>query len=191
MLLRLGLDQGQTQQIEVIGADASLRSAPSGIAQAAGGAAGERRGRRRRGFLARFVVAVVAVGTVAAVGIGAVVGLRWAHFVGADGPSVAVYQGLPYDLPGDLRLYRRVDVQPALPVATLDLDARRALFDHRIESSSSAHARIDALLAGRAVLSAPVAAAPAAAATTAPALTAGTTTTPGGAGTEQASTSAP
>ena len=55
-----------------------------------------------------MVAATLAVVVLA--GVAAVAGLRWAHFVGADETTgrVAIYQGLPFDLCGGLKLYREV-----------------------------------------------------------------------------------
>ena len=53
--------------------------------------------------------------------------------------GVAIYQGVPYDLVGDLRLYRRIRSSP-IPVSTLTPAERAALFDHELLSLDDAQA---------------------------------------------------
>ena len=75
----------------------------------------------RRAFLLALLVFLLLL----AAAVLGVVGLRWAHFVGAsDCGRVAVYQGVPLDLGAGLRLYRQVDSSPVL-VATLTRDGAR------------------------------------------------------------------
>jgi protein phosphatase len=79
------------------------------------------------------------VGIIAILGAGSIYFLRWAHFVGADESSghVAVYQGLPIDLFGGVKLYHEVS-DTHIPYAALDQATRKKLFDHTIRSDSSA-----------------------------------------------------
>jgi protein phosphatase len=98
----------------------------------------ERQPRRRLGAL-RLLAAGAAAGLLIAVGA---FGLQSAHFIGATGDGhLAVYQGVPFDLPFGIRLYRRVELSP-VPVAALTPAERRAVLDHRISSESSARNRI-------------------------------------------------
>jgi protein phosphatase len=85
----------------------------------------------------------VAVAVLVLIGGGIAVGLRKAHFVGADETTghVAVYQGLPIDLFGGIKLYREVS-ESTLAYASLDATTRKTLFDHRIRSESDAQAAI-------------------------------------------------
>jgi protein phosphatase len=54
-----------------------------------------------------------------------------AHFIGVEPDGrVAVYQGLPYDLPGGIHLYRTVRVSSRLYAAQLTAGERRRFFDH-------------------------------------------------------------
>jgi PPM family protein phosphatase len=71
--------------------------------------------------------------------------LSWAHFVGAtpDG-RVGVYQGLPFDLVGSLRLYR-LDYETTIPVGALSTAERVRLFDHTLGSRTATLARVAAL----------------------------------------------
>jgi hypothetical protein len=81
----------------------------------------------------------------AALAVGGLAVLREAHFVGATSDGrVAIFQGVPYDLVGDLRLYRRVR-SSSIPVSTLTPAERAALFDHKVLSLNDAQARIDRL----------------------------------------------
>jgi Serine/threonine protein phosphatase len=58
-----------------------------------------------------------------------------AHFIGAEPDGrVAVYQGLPYDLPGGIHLYRTVRVSSRLYAAQLTAGERRRFFDHGLHS---------------------------------------------------------
>ncbi|MGN6378121.1 MAG: Stp1/IreP family PP2C-type Ser/Thr phosphatase [Gaiellales bacterium] len=98
--------------------------------------AGRSRGGRALRMTARVVAVVMIAGLLAA---GAVAGLRWSHFVGADQATgrVAVYQGLPVNLPFGLRLYRET-YESGVLYATLSTAQRKQLFDHRLRSSADA-----------------------------------------------------
>jgi serine/threonine protein phosphatase PrpC len=90
---------------------------------------------RRRVLLLGLVAAVLA----AAAALGAWA-LSWSHFVGVEPDGhVAVYQGIPYDLPGGIHLYRPVHVSGRLLAAELRLSERRQLFDHALTSATSAN----------------------------------------------------
>src|SRR3954453_19952724 len=69
-------------------------------------------------------------------------GLWRSHFVGAepDGRG-AVYQGVPWDIVGNVRLYRPVYLSPLL-AAQLSPAERRALFDHTLRSDDSARSAV-------------------------------------------------
>jgi serine/threonine protein phosphatase PrpC len=58
-----------------------------------------------------------------------------AHFIGVEPDGhVAVYQGLPYELPGSIHLYRPVRVSFHLYAAQLTTSERRRFFDHDLRS---------------------------------------------------------
>ena len=58
-----------------------------------------------------------------------------AHFIGVEPDGrVAVYQGLPYELPGNIHLYRPVRVSSRLYAAQLTQSERRRSFDHGLHS---------------------------------------------------------
>jgi PPM family protein phosphatase len=72
----------------------------------------------------------------------AVWGLWRSHFVGAEADGhVAVYQGLPWNIAGNVHLYRTVYVSPLL-AAQLSQPERKKLFDHSLESKSSAVGKV-------------------------------------------------
>ncbi len=75
-------------------------------------------------------------------------GLANSYFVGAeeDG-SLAVYQGLPYDLGGGISLYR-VRYVSLLDAAQLSEEERAALFDHDLMSFDDARERLAPLETG-------------------------------------------
>ncbi len=89
------------------------------------------------------IAGVVLVGVVA---VAAVAGLRWSHFVGADERTgqVAIYQGVPFELPLGMKLYRETFVSN-VPYRSLSAAQRTRLFDHRLRSDSSAQAAIQPL----------------------------------------------
>jgi protein phosphatase len=99
---------------------------------------------RRRG-LRRLLFVLSAVVVSAALALGGLALLRQSHFVGAtaDG-KVAIYQGVPVNLVGDLRLYRRIRTS-RIPVAVLTPAERAALFDHALLSLNDAEQRVDRL----------------------------------------------
>ncbi len=99
---------------------------------------------RRRG-LRRLLFVLSAVVVSAALALGGLALLRQSHFVGATADGrVAIYQGVPVDLVGDLRLYRRIRTSP-IPVAALTAAERAGLFDHSLLSLSDAEQRVDQL----------------------------------------------
>jgi protein phosphatase len=93
----------------------------------------ERHPVRRRAVLASLLVIVVLLACAFAVW-----GLWRSHFVGAEADGhVAVYQGLPWNIAGNVHLYRTVYVSPLL-AAQLSQSERRKLFDHTLRTKSSA-----------------------------------------------------
>jgi len=96
--------------------------------------------RRRRG--ARLLSAFLLTALVVAACVAALFGLSRSHFVGAEPDGqVAVYQGVPYDLVGPVKLYRAVYVSPLL-AAQLTPEERRSLFDHNLRGHDSALERL-------------------------------------------------
>ncbi len=69
-------------------------------------------------------------------------GLWRTHFVGAEPDGhVAVYQGVPWNVVGNVKLYRAVYVSPVL-TAQLSQVERQQLFDHTLRSDGSARAAV-------------------------------------------------
>jgi protein phosphatase len=100
---------------------------------------------------ARYMIrTVAAVAVVAVLATALVYGYSWSHFVGADRATgrVAVYQGIPVDLPFGLRLYRET-YQSAVYYATLSTAQRQHLFDHRLRSSADAMQAVRAVQAAQ------------------------------------------
>jgi PPM family protein phosphatase len=91
----------------------------------------------RRALLALLVLVLI----VAVCGF-AVWGLWRSHFVGAESDGhVVVYQGLPWNIVGSVKLYRPVYVSPLL-AEQLSQAERRKLFDHTLRSDDSARAQV-------------------------------------------------
>jgi protein phosphatase len=99
----------------------------------------ERDGRPEpRGPGRRIVFASLALVLVALACGFAVWGLWRSHFVGAERDGhVAVYQGVPWNIVGNVHLYRTVYLSPLL-TAQLSRNERRKLFDHSLRSKESA-----------------------------------------------------
>jgi len=92
--------------------------------------------KRRPLKTAAKVLVVLAI--LAGIGIGAYYGVRQFYFLGIDeGGRVALYRGLPYDLPLDARLYSEV-TSAAFQADTLPDDRRDEATDHELRSRSDA-----------------------------------------------------
>ena len=107
--------------------------------QATNGRGGERapRGPGRRVLVATLFLALL----VGASGF-VVWGLWRSHFVGTEANGhVAVYQGVPWNVVGNVHLYRTVYVSPLL-AAQLSQAERRRLFDHSLRSEDSARTEV-------------------------------------------------
>ena len=90
----------------------------------------------------RALFALLALLLVIALCGGAVWGLWRSHFVGAESDGhVVVYQGLPWNVVGSVKLYRPVYVSPLL-AAQLSRPERQQLFDHSLRSEDSARAAV-------------------------------------------------
>jgi protein phosphatase len=88
---------------------------------------------RRRVVLATILLVAILLASAFAVW-----GLWRSHFVGAESNGhVAVYQGVPWNIAGNVHLYRTVYVSPLL-AAQLSRQERKKLFDHSLRSNSSA-----------------------------------------------------
>jgi PPM family protein phosphatase len=93
--------------------------------------------KKRRRLSWKVAVAVAVVLLAAAVG-GAVYGLSRANFIGVDKSGyVAVYQGVPWNLPFGIHLYREVYTSRLL-ASEVSRPSRKKLFDHTLRSRADA-----------------------------------------------------
>jgi protein phosphatase len=75
---------------------------------------------------------------VAAIGVGAWLGMRQVYFLGTDeGGRLTLYRGLPYDLPLGIELYSEVYSVP-VQVASLPVDRRESAIDHTLRGRDDA-----------------------------------------------------
>jgi protein phosphatase len=95
------------------------------------------------GGLRRVALAASAVVLVVILAVAGAIGLRSSHFIGADTATgrVAIYQGVPVDLPFGVHLYHVV-YESRVSYVSLAPDQRRRLFDHTLRSESSAHSTL-------------------------------------------------
>ena len=123
---------------EAVRTEAERRRAAS-LGGAASGAPPRRRERverkRKRRIPVKSLVALIVVAGIAVAGFFAV---RQVHFLGTDeGGRIAMYRGLPYDLPFDVELYSEVTSTPTL-VASLPEDRRDEVTGHELRSRDDA-----------------------------------------------------
>ncbi|MDQ2911589.1 MAG: Stp1/IreP family PP2C-type Ser/Thr phosphatase [Actinomycetota bacterium] len=103
---------------------------------------GNRRRREPRGPGRRLLVAALTLTLLVGASGFVVWGLWRSHFVGAEANGhVAVYQGVPWNVVGNMHLYRTVYVSPLL-AAQLSRPERGKLFDHSLRNESSALAAV-------------------------------------------------
>jgi protein phosphatase len=102
----------------------------------------ESAGRSEPSYARRFLYSFLALAVIVLAVLALLWGFSRAHFVGAEADGrIAVYQGVPYDLVGDVRLYHPVYVS-RVHAAQLTPAERRALFDHDLRGESSALAAV-------------------------------------------------
>jgi len=98
----------------------------------------ERPARRRRRRLRIPVGPILVLFLVACVILGAYFASQTVYFVGSTNDGfVAVYRGLPYDLPAGIRLYT-VNYESGLPADELTQAQKRTLEDHKLRSKDDA-----------------------------------------------------
>jgi protein phosphatase len=116
-----------------------VRGLPPGHA----GAGAARARRAGSGRARRRIGASLAIVAVAAAGVGLYVGSRQFYFLGTDDRGViALYRGLPYELPLGIRLYTRVYSSDVPALAITDARQRRNLLDHQLRSRGDAITRV-------------------------------------------------
>jgi protein phosphatase len=119
---------------------AAAREAPAGqpVAGRRGVAAGPAGRGRVGGWPRRLAKALAGVAVVAAIVGGAVYGLRHVYFLGTDsGGRVALYRGLPYDLPLGIELYSEVYAAP-VQASAVPADRQDSATDHTLRSRDDA-----------------------------------------------------
>ena len=90
---------------------------------------------RRRRFPVKSLIALIVVAGLATAGF---FGARQVYFLGTDeGGRLALYRGLPYDLPLDVELYSEVTSSPT-SVASLPEDRRDEATNHELRSRDDA-----------------------------------------------------
>jgi PPM family protein phosphatase len=100
-----------------------------------GGAAAPGRERRWPRRLVTSLVVVVILGLIVG---GAAYGLRHVYFVGSDdGGRIALYRGLPYNLPLGINLYSEIYAAP-VQVSALPADRRHSVTDNSLRKRSDA-----------------------------------------------------
>jgi protein phosphatase len=107
----------------------------------------------RAGRLRRHRRALVSLGVLVVVlsvlGAGAYLALQSVYFIGTnDRGLVTLYQGLPYQLPGNLALYNSTYVS-GVGASTLTPARRRTLLDHSLRSEADAASLIRSLELGQ------------------------------------------
>ena len=104
--------------------------------------------RRRWRTVAKVLVALAVI---AAIVLGAWYGARQVYFLGTDeGGRLALYRGLPYDLPFGIELYSEVYSIP-VQVASLPEDRRDEAINHDLRGRDDAESLLDSLEADAAV----------------------------------------
>jgi protein phosphatase len=100
---------------------------------------------RRRRRLRRALPALVLLIVVCALGAAAYIASQSVYFIGTDPRGlVSVFQGVPYELPGGIKLYNEYYTS-GVSAATLPAGRRGALLDHKLRSEANASALIRGL----------------------------------------------
>jgi PPM family protein phosphatase len=116
---------------------------PDGVAARGGAAAARRRRLRRTGALAG------ALAVLALIGSGAYLALQSVYFIGTNNRGlVTLYQGVPFQLPGNLSLYSSRYVS-GVSASTLTSQRRQTLLDHSLRSESNAAVLVRSLELGQ------------------------------------------
>jgi protein phosphatase len=108
-----------------------------------------RAGRTRRRRLRAFGAAVAVLAVVSVVALGLVLAAQAVYFIGADGEGqVTIFNGLPYSLPGGIRLYTEYFVS-GVTTAELSSLERQRLFNDELRSQAGASNLVRALELGQ------------------------------------------
>ncbi|MGI9019869.1 MAG: hypothetical protein ACR2G3_04085, partial [Solirubrobacterales bacterium] len=100
---------------------------------------------RRPSALRRALKVLAVLGVLAGIGVAAVIGARQVYFLGGDeGGRVALFRGLPYDLPLGIELYGEVEASP-IQVSSLSERDQETVAAHELRSEDDANSLIDSL----------------------------------------------
>jgi PPM family protein phosphatase len=120
----------------------AARGETRGEAAALGGAAAPSRPRR---WPRRVAGSLAGIAVLAAIVAGAAYGLHHVYFLGTDsGGRVALYRGLPYDLPFGIHLYSEVYAAP-VQVSAIPASRQDSATNHTLRSRADAVSLIDDL----------------------------------------------
>lgn len=112
-----------------------------------GGPREPRRAKRKRGLRAGPFIVLFLIGCVL---VGAYFASQTVYFVGSDKGLVTVYRGLPYELPGGIKLYTP-NYYSSVPVGEIDPRLRERLLDHRVRSLGDANDVVSRLERGEVI----------------------------------------
>jgi PPM family protein phosphatase len=96
---------------------------------------------RRARILAAITATVLTLGVILGAGWAA---SRVTYFIGSSQGFVSIYQGVPYDLPFGITLYRPV-YRSGVPLSSLSASQRERLLDHQLRSGQDAQDLIKAV----------------------------------------------
>ena len=154
VLFRLeGVGTTPEEEVELTRLNMEAVSAPAAAAPAA--AAVERRepraprpAEKKRGWRPGFGTLLIVV-LVVAIAAGGYLASQAVYFVGSDSQGfVTVYQGVPYELPAGISLYRE-DYTSGLNVAQLPPAQRKTVAEHQLRSLADANDLVRQLETGR------------------------------------------
>ncbi len=126
------------QERAAVRAPSGGTSAPPPFAGAVASRAGASSRRRGGGGLRGAIKLFAMLAVLAAVGAGLYVGARRVHFLGTDDAGlIALYRGLPYELPMGIELYS-TEYTSNVPAGTVAQRRRERLLDHEWRSRDDA-----------------------------------------------------
>lgn len=104
------------------------------------------RGKRQRSARRGRIIAGTAAVTIVVGGFALAgwVASRVVYFIGSSEGYVAIYQGVPYELPFGVKLYRPIYLS-GVPVSSIDERRRETLLDHQLRSGDDAQDLIKAV----------------------------------------------
>jgi protein phosphatase len=110
--------------------------------------AAQSRGTVRRARVRRSIAALLVLSVLGVLLTGAYVASQSVYFIGTNGRGlVTLFRGVPYELPGGLRLYRG-DFVSGVSATTLSATRRHTLLDHSLRSEANAQSLMRSLERG-------------------------------------------